>query len=58
MGYFQCMGKRAVIVTSVPKNRDVRVRRATKDDIRGQGIDGAIESYLQGTSSDPTTTKR
>ncbi len=49
------MGKRAAVITSSPRNRDgARIRRATKDDIRGQGIDGAIESYLQSATT-PTT---
>jgi hypothetical protein len=49
------MGKRAAIVTTVPKNREARIRRATKDDIRGQGIDGAIESYLAATGLDQSS---
>jgi len=54
------MGKRAVIITTVPRTRiENRVRRATKDDLRGQGIDAAIETYLAtSSSSDSSTPKR
>lgn len=53
------MGKRAAVITTAPKpTREGRIRRATKDDLRGQGIDGAIESYLATTDQAPPTTKR
>ena len=52
------MGKRAVVVTSVPNTQRIRAQRATKDDIRGQGIDGAVESYLAITGQQQQPTKR